>query len=274
MQATIRSLTSSSLDFPKALRDIPSPPEALFLDGELPGEAPVAIVGSRRASAYGRRVATTLAAQLATAGVPIISGLAFGIDATAHRAALEAGGKTVAVLPGGLDEASVSPRTNLRLAETIRRQGALLSEYPVGTAARKEHFAARNRLISGLARAVVVIEAALPSGSLLTARHAIEQGREVWAVPGQIDNPIAAGTNHLIFDGAQPLVSVADFLGSLGLSTAAGRDPLLQAFAAPAHLDAVSAAGGFDPAVLESTVAKLELRGLLRHLGGRYYVRA
>ena len=238
----------------------------------------MAIVGSRRATHYGRRVAASLAARLATAGVPVISGLAFGIDITAHRAALDAGGRSIAVLPGGLDEAHVSPRSHLAEARRIAERGTLLSEYPPGTEARKEHFLARNRLISGLARAVVVIEAELPSGSLITARYGMEQGKDVWAVPGPIDSPTSRGTNDLISQGAYPLTDVEEFIASLGLAPAASpseASPLLKLLGAqPSHSDELAALADLPPAKLDGELTRLELLGLIRHLGGRYYVRA
>lgn len=233
----------------------------------------MAIVGSRKPTAYGRRTAIALASRLGSLGVPIISGLAFGIDATVHEAAIDAGGCTVAVLPGGLDPANLSPRSHLRLAERVLGRGALLSEYADGTPVRKEHYAARNRLISGLARCVVVIEGALPSGSLLTARHAADQGRDTWALPGPIDSPVSAGTNHLIEQGAFPLTNIDTFMETLGLTGLAASDPLVSRFTRPAHVDELLADGQWSAAELEAAIGKLELRGVIRHLGGRYYVR-
>jgi DNA processing protein len=277
MQAAISVSRLAGERLPEPLRDISDVPRELFLAGSLPEEAPVAIVGSRKATGYGRRIAQTVAARLATAGVPIVSGLAFGIDAETHRAVLEAGGQTIAVLPGGLDRPSLSPRSNLALADRIlESRGALLSEYPQGTMARKEHFLARNRLISGLSRAVVVIEAALPSGSLITAKHATDQGRDVWAVPGPIDSPTSAGTNWLISDGAQPLVAIDHFLESIGIVTKTKRPEGLAKHLTdqPRHFDELAARSGRQSSELESELTKLELLGLARHLGGRYYVRS
>lgn len=278
MQATITTRKLDRTQIPELLRSIPSTPKALFIAGTLPVIVPVAVVGSRKATSYGRRVASVVSARLAAAGVPIISGLAFGIDAAAHQAALDAGGQSVAVLPCGLAHKDISPRTNLPLAERIIRNGALLSEYPAGTTARKENFLARNRLISGFSRAVVVVEAALPSGSLITAKHAMEQGRDVWAVPGMIDAPQSRGTNDLIAQGAQPLVDIDHFIKSLGVSedvpSRTGDELLRQFDASPKHLSAIAEASGMDPAALEAAVTKLELLGLIRDVGGRHYIRS
>ncbi len=214
-----------------------------------------------------------VAGRIATAGAAVVSGLAFGVDAVAHQAALDAGGATVAVLPSGLQEEDISPRTNLGLARRILERGALVGEYPAGVPARKEHYEARNRLISGLARAVVVVEASRPSGTLITARHAGDQGREVWAVPGPIDEPQSIGTNWLIEDGARPLVSIGRFLDTLGLRSQEGERNGLTAILAtgPRHVDEIAAGTGQPAHVLESELTKLELIGTIRHLGGRYY---
>lgn len=274
MQATLRTIPGNQL--PTALREISDPPEQLYVRGALPSERPVAIVGSRRTTAYGRRVAGTLAARLAASGVPIVSGLAFGVDTCAHRAALDSGGRTIAVLPGGVDRESISPRTNLAVADRIVEQGgALLSELPAGTAPRKHYYTSRNRLISGLARAVVVVEAALPSGSLVTAQHAADQGRELWAVPGPIDSPTSAGTNRLIRDGANPLVSVEEFLEALGIETKpAQATGLLATFPdSPQHVNELSDRLNRPISELETELTKLELRGLVRKQNDGTYVR-
>lgn len=272
MQASIYELDP----LPASLQSIPDAPTRLFASGTLPPGEPVAIVGSRRATEYGRRVAKAIAAKLASRQVPIVSGLAFGIDAASHQAALAVGGRCIAVLPSGLARQVISPQTHLALADQIRQTGMLLSEYSSQTSARKEHYVARNRLISGLARCVVVVEAALPSGSLLTARHALEQGKDVWAVPGLIDNPVAKGTNQLIADGAFPLVNIEEFMESLGLAGSPARPehPLLaQLGDTPIHIDALEVTEGKSAADLGEVLTKLELLGLIKDVGGRYYVR-
>lgn len=216
----IKMLKLSSGGYPEVLRQIPSPPKQLYWSGatmdELLARPRVAIVGSRRVSTYGRQVTSQLARQLAEQGVVIISGLAMGIDAIGHQSALEAGGLCIAVLPGPLDK--IVPATNLRLAERILENGgALASEYASGEVAYKQNFVARNRLVAGLARAVLITEAAEKSGSLHTARFALDQGKDVLAVPGNITSSGSVGTNNLIKRGATPVTSYLDVLHALGL---------------------------------------------------------
>lgn len=250
------------------------PPGRLWVRGTPPPGEGIAIVGSRRPTSYGRRIASQLAGRVASAGVPVISGLAFGVDTVAHTAALDAGGRCVAVLPTGLSDEDISPRSNVRLANRIAKQGALLSEYPMGTPSRRYHYEARNRLISGLARAVVVVEASRPSGTLITARHAGEQGRDIWAVPGPIDSPQSLGTNWLLEDGATPLVSIERFLETYGIRSPASARSGLAALLSDAatHFDELVVRSGKTPHEVEAELVKLELAGAVRHLGDRYYV--
>ncbi|MEJ2539673.1 MAG: DNA-processing protein DprA [Gemmatimonadota bacterium] len=188
-------------DYPEPLRHLPDPPPVVFHRGELGVlTAPrVVIVGSRQATAYGRRVAGVLAAMSARAGWTVVSGMALGIDGAAHRGALDAGGATAAVLGSGPDRPS--PTAHRRLATAIAQEGVLLSELPPGTPARPHHFPRRNRLLAALADRVVVVEAAKRSGALITARLALELGREVWAVPGPVFSPVCEGTHLLLEDG-------------------------------------------------------------------------
>jgi DNA processing protein len=202
-------LTWDSDLFPPLLRDIPSPPAALFADGEPDRlwQPQIAIIGSRNPTAGGRDNARDFAGELSRRGLTVTSGLAAGIDSIAHEAALDAGGTTVAVTGTGLDR--VYPASSRGLARRIRDQGVLLSEFPPGTAARRSHFPSRNRIISGLSLGVLVIEAGLRSGTLITARMAGQQGRDVFALPGSIHNPMAKGCHRLIREGAR-LVETAD----------------------------------------------------------------
>lgn len=203
-------------EYPDILREISTSPKQLYLAGELPKEPAIAIVGTRRPTEYGRRVTYQLAGELARAGLVIVSGLAYGIDGVAHRAALEAGGKTVAVLAGGLDK--IYPTGHQALAQQIiENDGALVSEYPSGTESFKYNFPARNRIISGLSQAVIVTEADASSGSLITASHALNQNRTVMAVPGNITSLRSAGPNNLIRTGAIPVTSSNDVLAALEL---------------------------------------------------------
>jgi DNA processing protein len=262
------------MPIPARLRDIPVPPGKVWVRGTLP-EAGVAIVGSRRPSAYGRRTAAQLAGRLGAAGIPVISGLAFGVDTIAHTATLDAGGLSVAVLPTGLADGDISPRHNAKLAQRIALRGALISEYPAGTPARTYHYEARNRLISGLAKVVVVVEASRPSGTLITARHAGDQGRDVWAVPGPIDSEQSLGTNWLIDQGATPLLSIERFLEACGIKVGAAVHQGLVALlsSTPTHFDELAVRSRKPVAELEAELIKLELAGAVRHVGERYYAR-
>ena len=203
--------------YPKRLSHIPDPPALLGVVGDprVLGAPAVAIVGARAASAYGLSVARSLAASLVTAGVVVVSGLARGVDAAAHEGALAAGGRTVAVQACGLDR--VYPAAHRPLARRIALRGAVLSEMPPGTPPRGPYFPLRNRIISGLCTAVVVVEARTRSGSLVTARHALAQGVDVLAVPGPIDVPTSEGPNALLRDGATPVLDAGDVLAVFGL---------------------------------------------------------
>lgn len=283
-------LRFSDVDFPPQLGEISQPPAALFVAGD-PGlllHPQIAIVGARSASAQGLANARDFSRAFARAGLTITSGMADGIDGAAHAGALDAGGATIAVIGTGAD--LVYPRKHRELASRIAEHGAIVSEYPLGTAARAEHFPQRNRLIAGLALGTLVIEASLQSGSLITARLAGEMGREVFALPGSIHNPLARGCHRLIRDGArltetaseviEALAPAAQALGSDlrtrletapddATSTSAGDrrvDPdyarLLAALdEAPAALDELIARTGLSPAELSSMLLLLELEG-------------
>src|SRR5579883_1857465 len=216
-----KKLMLSSSVFPDALRTIPSAPTQLFAVGaayeDWADRPRVAIVGSRKVSPYGREITTQLARGLAERGIVVISGLALGVDGLAHRAALDAGGCTVAVLPTPLSD--IYPSSHQQLARHIVKQGGTLySEYEPGSSIFRTNFIARNRLIAGLAKVVLITEAAEKSGSLHTARFALEQGKDVLAVPGSIYNPMSVGANNLIKAGAMPVTDVADILRALGIT--------------------------------------------------------
>jgi DNA processing protein len=280
--------------YPAQLAAVPGCPPALFVEGDpaLLSRPQVAIVGSRAATAAGRETAFEFAARLAAHGFAITSGLAVGIDAAAHRGALAAAGVTIAVCGTGLDR--VYPAEHHELAGRIAAAGALVSEFPTGTPPQAYNFPRRNRLISGLARGVLVIEAAARSGSLITARLAGEQGREVMAVPGSIHNPLARGCHRLIKDGAALVETVDDVLAALGLSGLAGcakpavemsnvaenpndvldsdAEMLLNALGfEPAHLDRLVERTGLAAQSVISKLQLLELEGRVESLaGGRY----
>ena len=208
-------LTFDDERYPALLRDTPSPPAALWVDGDpdVLWQPQVAVIGSRNPTAGGRDNARDFAGELSRRGLAVTSGMASGIDSVAHRAALDAGGCTIAVAGTGLD--IVYPESGRPLAERIRAQGALVSEFPPGTPARRHHFPSRNRIISGLSLGVLVIEAGLRSGTLITARLAAGQGREVFALPGSIHNPMAKGCHRLIRDGARLVENADDVMQEL-----------------------------------------------------------
>lgn len=238
----VRTITWEDEEYPDLLKEIPSSPPVLFARGSAgPRFAQaLAVVGTRDATPYGRDACEQLCGAAARAGVAIVSGLARGIDAIAHRAALDAGTPTVAVLGGGID--AIYPRENAGLAERIMANGCLLSEYPVGSKARPDHFPRRNRIISGLAQATLVVEAGKSSGALITADHALEQNREVLAVPGGIFSRSSEGVNRRIRDSGAKLVgSAEDLLEELNLLSVGAQPPLPEALsgAAPQHPAAV-----------------------------------
>ncbi len=208
----VRTLTWEDEDYPALLKEIPQSPPVLFVRGSAGPQfaLALAVVGTRRVTPYGREVCEQLCEAVARAGIAIVSGLARGVDAIAHRVALDEGAPTVAVLAGGID--AISPRENAGLAERILAQGCVVSEYPVGAKTRPGYFPQRNRIISGLARATLVVEAGKASGALHTAHHALEQNREVFAVPGSVFSQQSTGTNHLIRESAAQLVGSAEEL--------------------------------------------------------------
>lgn len=279
--------------YPLALTEIEDPPTMLFGRGQLSAlERPLtlAMVGSRTPTFQGSRDAGAFAHDLAQSGIAVVSGLARGIDTAAHEGALKANGVTIAVVATGLDK--VYPEQNTALAEAITEQGLVLSEYPLGTAARPSHFPLRNRIISGLSAGTLVVEAALKSGSLITARMALEQGKEVFAIPGSIHSPLSKGCHQLIKQGAKLVESASDILeelqgawmpsaadrseGKAGdrllLEDPADSDPLLKAMGFEAlSLDEIQDFTGMDTATLQVKLLGLELeQRVMRLPGGRF----
>lgn len=282
----VQVLTWDDPDYPTRLRDILDRPPVLYVRGALQptDEWAVAIVGTRNASAYGREVTRELGGALAQAGVTVVSGLARGIDRAAHVSALDAGGRTLAVLGSGLDR--VYPAEHQALAERIRESGALLSDYPLGTAPEARNFPPRNRLISGLSLAVVIVEAGERSGALITAEFAADQGREVFAVPGSILSKRSRGTNRLIRDGVRPVLSAEDVLEELNLRMVAEHkaaraelpsnptEELILGYlgAEPLHVDELTVLTSLPVAQVSSTLAMMELKGQVRQVSGMHYV--
>ncbi|MBA3943196.1 MAG: DNA-protecting protein DprA [Herpetosiphonaceae bacterium] len=284
----VRLVSRDDPAYPVLLLQTATPPPLLYVRGTLtPADRwAVAIVGTRKPSTYGIDAARKLAHDLAASGVTVISGLALGIDAVAHQAALQAGGRTIAVLGSGVDH--LSPQTNERLGLRIIDQGAVVSEYPLGTQAAASNFPPRNRLISGLALGVMVVEAAAKSGALITVDFALEQNRDVFAVPGSIFSPRSDGTNGLIRKGALLVTSAQDVLEALNmLDTAthqevAGAVPdtpeeaaVLQLVEAePRHIDAIGRDSTLSPSEVSATLSLLELKGLVKQVGAMQYVLA
>ena len=279
------TVTTADDAYPALLREICDPPLVLHVQGHvsLLSTLSVAIVGSRRATPYGINVAQRLARDLGTAGITIVSGLARGIDAAAHEAALDAGAATIGVLGTGIDV--VYPRGATRLFRRVAGEGAIVTEFPPGTPPRRENFPVRNRIISGLTKATVIVEATSRSGSLITARMAAEQGRDVLAVPGSIFSDRSEGTHRLIQYGAKLVHDVDDILEELGpgLRAAQIRDPdpdgpLSEVLAVltreeSAHIDAVAARLKRTSAHVAESLLQLELGGWIRALPGARYVR-
>ncbi len=281
-----QALTWDSPKYPRLLLETSAPPPVLYVRGELMEEDSwaVAVVGTRRASTYGREVTRRLAGSLARNGITVVSGMARGIDGVAHRAALEAGGRTIAVYGCGIDQ--VYPPEHRELASQIGAQGALVSDYPPGTAPEARNFPPRNRIISGLSLGVLVTNAGKSSGALITADFAAEQGRDVFAVPGSILTQGSLGPNRLIQDGAKLVTRAEDVLEELNLTMVAEqaearqRLPEDETEAAllrhlsedPTHVDELQQESDLPIAEVTSTLALMELKGMVRQVGGMKYV--
>jgi DNA processing protein len=282
----IQVLTWDDPDYPRRLKEIDQPPPVLYVKGRIEPEDEwsVAIVGTRRITNYGRQVTEELAACLAQNGVTVVSGLARGVDAAAHQASLNAGGRTLAVLGSGVDR--IYPPEHRRMAEMIIQKGAVISDYPPGAPPEATNFPPRNRIISGLSMAVAVIEAGESSGALITASFAADQGRDVFAVPGGIRAPQSIGTNRLIQKGAFPLLDMHELLESLNLTrvvehrtartvlpTDATEAQLFDVIGQePLHVDEIGEKTGMPIDRVSSTLALMELKGMVRHVGGMQYV--
>jgi DNA processing protein len=282
-----KAISWDSEDYPVRLKEIDTPPPVLYVWGELdPNDRwAVAIVGTRRMSSYGESVTQELSSALALNGVTIISGMARGIDGVAHRTALDNGGRTIAVLGSGLDH--LYPPENRKLAKEISEHGAVLTDYPLGTEPEGRNFPPRNRIISGLALVVVIIEAGEGSGALITAHFAVDQGREVFAVPGKIHSKKSVGTNKLIRDGATPFLSVEDVLEALNFDVIV-RQEVINEFMPedevermvyeklsfdPIHVDAIRAECDLPVSKITASLAMLELKGRARQVGGMQYIK-
>ncbi|MFH2038013.1 MAG: DNA-processing protein DprA [Chloroflexota bacterium] len=282
----INVVISDEDNYPDRLKEIDQPPPVLYIRGKIEEDDfwSVAIVGTRRVTAYGRQVADELATYLAQNGVTVISGMARGVDAIAHQAALRAGGRTLAVLGCGVDR--IYPPEHRNLADQIMDQGAILSDYAPGTPPDSSNFPPRNRIISGLSIAVVVVEAAETSGALITANFAADQGRDVFAVPGNIYAPQSKGTNLLIQQGAHPLLSGRDLLDNLNLTRVNEQHIIRHAIPSnsteenvlnilgrePKHVDEIRSQTGLPIESVSAALVMMELKGMVQQVGGMNYI--
>jgi DNA processing protein len=285
--AGAKVLTWESEEYPERLREVVDSPPVLYTLGDFapPDSWAVAVVGTRRATAYGREVTARLTSELAEAGVTIISGLARGIDSGAHNAALDSGGRTIAVLGSGVDV--IYPPENRGLAQRIvaEGRGAVISEFPLGTQPDAVNFPSRNRIISGLSLGVLVVEAAERSGALITVTFALEQGRDVFAVPGPITSRSSDGPNHLLKQGAKCVTSARDILDELNMGMVAEHveavrslptDPterkLLEYLQeSTQHIDDLTNKSGLPASTVSAVLTMMELKGMVRHVGGMQY---
>lgn len=286
--ANVRVLTWSDASYPPNLRQVYNAPPVLYVRGQIEkrDEWAVAVVGTRRASVYGKEAARMIGTGLAQAGVTVVSGMARGIDTVAHRTCLDAGGRTIAVLGCGVDV--IYPPENARLVGEIVERGAIVSEYALGTRPDASNFPPRNRIISGLTLGTVVAEAGLGSGALITASFAAEQGREVFAVPGNVFARGSRGANQLIQQGAKLVCNVTDVLEELNLTMVSEQAQVRAVIpeneteallldhlsAEPVHVDELRRAVQMPIAQVSSTLALMELKGMVRQVGGMKYVMA
>jgi len=274
-------------EYPTLLKEIYAPPPILYYRGKLPESNLIclAVVGTRKTSPYGRQITPVIVNGLAKAGLSIVSGLALGIDSVAHQATIDANGITIAVLGCGLDK--IYPISNITLANNIIDSGGcILSEYPPGTQPLKQHFPARNRIISGLSKGVLVIEGSHKSGSLITAKCALEQNREVYAVPGNINQPNSSGTNGLIQMGACLVTKTEDILDALNIeelnfhlenkkiiTTNEFEKNILQNITdQPMHVDEIIQKCKLKTSIIISNLTIMEMKGMIRHIGGKQYI--
>ena len=286
-RANISLLTWETEKYPSYLREIPNPPPLIYYQGEILEQDrwAVAVVGTRRLTAYGRQVTKDLVAGLVQNNITVVSGLARGIDAIAHKTAVDLGGRTLAVLGSGLD--CIYPADNRTLAQEIAQgHGAIISEYGLGVQPEAKNFPPRNRIISGLSLGVIIVEAGTRSGALITTNFALEQDREVFAVPGNINSPASQGPNKLIQEGAKLVTRVEDVLEELNLHMVAERTAVqlvlpetaeeivlyTQLSGQPVHIDELSRATGLPSALVSSTLTLMELKGMVQQVGGMNYV--
>lgn len=282
----IKCVQKHQHSYPSLLKEIYDPPEVLYYKGALPKKSDMllAVVGSRRPSQYGKQIVQDIISEVSAYGIGIVSGLAYGIDALAHKAACESGGKTFAVLGSGIDNASLYPSKHRALAKQITdKGGAVLSEFPSGTPPLKHHFPIRNRIISGMCKATLIVEATERSGTLITARSALEQNREVLTVPGSIYSSTSQGPNRLIKEGATPVTCAQDILSFYAIdvqekrSSAKPADDYEKAIFStlskePMHVDMIIETTHIPAERITSTLTLMEMKKQVKHLGGKYFI--
>lgn len=284
----ITILIQTDPNFPKLLKEIPSAPFILYKKGDFDLNATpmLSVVGSRKFTAYGNQVTSSLVKDLVQSGFTIVSGLALGIDGIAHRAALENGGKTIAVLGNSLDEKNIYPRAHTELSREIVENGTLISDYPIETPAGEFTFPARNRIIAGMSLGTLVIEAGEKSGSLITANLALDFNREVFSIPGSIFSSQSIGTNQLLKKGAKLVASIKDILEELNLSEDYSQrnipskipsnkeeEILLKILSSdPIHIDNLSRISKLGTASISAALSLMEIKGWIKDIGGQNYI--
>jgi len=285
----IRICTPEDDVYPKLLKEIYNPPELLYYKGELKenDELSLAVVGTRKFTNYGKQATEEITRKLVNNKMTIVSGLALGIDTLAHNTTLNLGGRTIAILGTGIDSQSIYPTTNKYLAEKIiQNKGAVISEFPLGTQPLRYNFPQRNRIISGLTLGTLVVEAGEKSGALITAQYALEQNREVFAIPGSIYSPTSIGSNNLIKQGARTVTRVEDILETLDLKSISSYIDNKKIIAdtpeekviianlknEPIHIDELVRLTKLNTSIINSTLTMMEMKGIIKNLGGMQYV--
>jgi len=284
----VKIITIKDKNYPRLLKEIHNPPALLYFKGKslIKNELALGVVGTRKITQYGRQITPKLVGELTHQNITIVSGLALGIDSLAHQSTLDNNGRTIAVLGSGLDKFNIYPYTNRHLAEKIQERGTVISEYPLGTSPLKQNFPQRNRIISGLAKGVLVIEAPAKSGALITAQFALEQNREVFAIPGNISQNNSAGPNNLIKLGAKLVSSSQDILDELNLTSTTTvpqnkkvvpsspeEAKLLKHLSTdPIHIDKLVNKSKLETSVASSTLTLMEMRGKVKNLGSMNYI--
>ena len=276
-------------NYPQLLQEIPNPPYIIYMKGNFDNpndQLMLAIVGSRKFTSYGKQVAYTFAHDLARAGITIVSGMALGIDAVAHQGALDAGGKTIAILGSSLEDLNIGPKTNFDLSRRIMDSGLLLSDYPIGISSIPTNFPARNRLMAGMAIGTIVVEAAEDSGSLITANLDLEFNREVFSVPGSVFSPVSIGTNNLIRSGAKIATSVKDILEELNIERRTEIEKVKKIIPEnptevsilkilshePLHIDKIIKLSKLETSAASSALSLMEMKGIVKNIGGQNYI--